>query len=484
MKRRVVTIMSITLFVLLAVASCTDILTPEEEETDCYYNLLYLIPQEYTNNWSNNTFGIEIGDSPGKTISDNVYMNDKGEYAILLDRCGRGGCICTRDRYGYGRFEGKIKVVDVHDNATIAFYTYYDRDRTNEEIDEIDIEYYPHLHKIDLIGRTKVEPGTGAPCPEPRCQKVEPITDQMPNQNEYYTWSIDWQKDRITFSIYNDESVVFEKTISEHVPDDESYFMVSIWTKETEVEGGLIFFKDFKYTPDSEPDTYIVSGPNGEIQTQSVRFEWGGSDNGEIKGYYYGMDDPDPSFWTTSNSMNFIDLSYGEHTFYVKAEDNCGNVDSTPVFRKFTVVPPDANNDPYIDTRNIQVGKYVVNIEKVKHYSNYLHFHKILIDDSSDLQKGKLKIWVYSTVKTKLLYGKTYINDSDSDKIYLLSDYEDGYLDIDAFSNDGYWYFTFGTIDNGDSENHAKIYLKTKDENGNKIDIGYIYLRLRRRNLP
>lgn len=76
----------------------------------------------------------------------------------------------------------------------------------------------------------------------------------------------------------------------------------------------------------NEPPTVdIISGPSGVISTNSTTFAWSASDqDGTVAGYYYSLDEPYPTNWTTGTAHTFTGLTVGPHTFYVMAEDDLG----------------------------------------------------------------------------------------------------------------------------------------------------------------
>jgi len=94
------------------------------------------------------------------------------------------------------------------------------------------------------------------------------------------------------------------------------------------------------------PETYILSGPSGWINTNTATFTWTGSDNvtpEENLVYSYQLDSGDWSPWTSDTSITYNDLSEGSHTFEVKAKDEAGNEDPSPATQEFGVdiTPPE-----------------------------------------------------------------------------------------------------------------------------------------------
>jgi len=111
----------------------------------------------------------------------------------------------------------------------------------------------------------------------------------------------------------------------------------------TECERSLYeIYKDTNYifascTEYNPPTIEITSGPIGTIDYNDVTFAWIGSDSdGEVTGYYFGLDDPSPGTWTNETSHTFNDVSEGDHTFYVQAVDNEGTTSSV-VSRSFAI---------------------------------------------------------------------------------------------------------------------------------------------------
>jgi len=140
----------------------------------------------------------------------------------------------------------------------------------------------------------------------------------------------------------------------------------SDWTTDTSVtyhnlEDGLYTFKvkskvgdledptpaEYTFRVDATPpDTTIISGPSGEINTNSVVFEWKGSDNYSPDSkllYSYRLEgfDNNWSVWTPEKSVSYENLPAGTFTFEVKTIDEAGNEDPTPASRTFTVLRPE-----------------------------------------------------------------------------------------------------------------------------------------------
>ncbi len=75
----------------------------------------------------------------------------------------------------------------------------------------------------------------------------------------------------------------------------------------------------------SPPTVVICSGPEGVIAVDSVGFGWQGNDvDGNLAGFYFGLDDSTPEIWTTDTMVMLRSLSLGPHEFYIQAEDDSG----------------------------------------------------------------------------------------------------------------------------------------------------------------
>ena len=88
------------------------------------------------------------------------------------------------------------------------------------------------------------------------------------------------------------------------------------------------------------PDTWIVTGPSGTIATKTASFEWEGADNLSAPDsllYSYHIDSESWSSYTPVTSTVYSDLADGGHTFYVRARDEAGNVDTSAASRSFVV---------------------------------------------------------------------------------------------------------------------------------------------------
>jgi hypothetical protein len=88
------------------------------------------------------------------------------------------------------------------------------------------------------------------------------------------------------------------------------------------------------------PDTQIVDGPEGTVNTSDVYFEWTGTDDTDspdVLVFSWRMDSGSWSNYAGDASHAFTGLADGSHRFEVRARDTAGNVDSSPATRNFEV---------------------------------------------------------------------------------------------------------------------------------------------------
>ncbi len=88
------------------------------------------------------------------------------------------------------------------------------------------------------------------------------------------------------------------------------------------------------------PETQIVDGPEGTVNTGDVYFEWTGTDDTDQTAdlvYSWRIDFGGWSSYGGDSSTTFTGLADGSHTFEVRARDTAGNVDPSPATRTFTV---------------------------------------------------------------------------------------------------------------------------------------------------
>lgn len=118
-------------------------------------------------------------------------------------------------------------------------------------------------------------------------------------------------------------------------------------------------------TADTEPpDTTILSGPTGTINTNAARFEFSSTETG---GSFECSLDGAP-FSGCGSPKSYSSLAAGSHTFKVRATDAAGNTDATPAVRSFsvssdTVAPTVTSVAPY-NGQGVAPG-YSGNVEAV-----------------------------------------------------------------------------------------------------------------------
>jgi endonuclease/exonuclease/phosphatase family metal-dependent hydrolase len=75
------------------------------------------------------------------------------------------------------------------------------------------------------------------------------------------------------------------------------------------------------------PTIEILSGPSGTVEESSVTFSWAGEDpDGRVVRYHFGLNDPHPKLRTLATSFTFRSLAAGTYVFYVRSEDDQGNL--------------------------------------------------------------------------------------------------------------------------------------------------------------
>ncbi len=88
------------------------------------------------------------------------------------------------------------------------------------------------------------------------------------------------------------------------------------------------------------PDTQIVDGPEGTVNSGDVYFEWTGTDDTDQPDslvFSWRMDSGSWSTYAGDTSTPLTGLTDGSHLFEVRARDTAGNVDPSPAIRSFVV---------------------------------------------------------------------------------------------------------------------------------------------------
>ena len=137
------------------------------------------------------------------------------------------------------------------------------------------------------------------------------------------------------------------------------------------------------YTPaeNQPPTVQITSGPSGTIDYDDVTFTWNGNDpDGEVTGYYYGLDNPTPDTWTTETSHTFNNVSEGNHTFYVQAKDDKGATSSV-ISRSFSYTPPVSTADISLEEVEIcKMSSYNLDTNNVSVNVKFKNIGEVIID--------------------------------------------------------------------------------------------------------
>ena len=117
-------------------------------------------------------------------------------------------------------------------------------------------------------------------------------------------------------------------------------YTVAIWNVDTQTRYDLQVSLQVRIVDSVPPDTSIISGPveGSYVSPTNISFNWTGTDNltGPLT-YAYQLDSDVWSAFDTAKWHTFNTLADGLHTFSVKAKDQAGNEDPTPVVRHFTV---------------------------------------------------------------------------------------------------------------------------------------------------
>jgi len=113
------------------------------------------------------------------------------------------------------------------------------------------------------------------------------------------------------------------------------------------------------------PQTTIDSGPSGTVSSSSQNFSFSSNEAGST--FECSLDGAAYSSCTSPKS--YTNLSYGSHTFNVKATDSSSNTDATPASRTFTVdvfdsdadgSPDDVDSEPTGGICNTGAGDIVI----------------------------------------------------------------------------------------------------------------------------
>ena len=205
---------------------------------------------------------------------------------------------------------------------------------------------------IDL-GSQKTEISDTTPPPAPIISSsTQPDEDKWySNDDSVFNWATPSDSSGIagySYELNNSLSTVPDTTV-DTTSNSKSYSNLSsgIWYFHIRAKDGVGNWGNadyYKVKIDTIfPDTSITSsGPNGTIDYNDVSFTFVGSDNliqasNLIYSYYlYGYDSGYSAF-SSNTTKSYSNLPNASYTFYVKAKDEAGNVDSSPASRSFTV---------------------------------------------------------------------------------------------------------------------------------------------------
>lgn len=121
-----------------------------------------------------------------------------------------------------------------------------------------------------------------------------------------------------------------------------NYFRVYAYDNAADTPNQSAISTNFVFKYDSiAPETNIIWGPNGTINTSLTFFNYSGTDAGSAGlTFSYKFDGGDWMPYSNSGTAFFSKLAPGNHTFEVRAKDAAGNEDQTPDERVFTYTPP------------------------------------------------------------------------------------------------------------------------------------------------
>jgi len=90
------------------------------------------------------------------------------------------------------------------------------------------------------------------------------------------------------------------------------------------------------------PETKMISGPSGSVNTDKVTFKWEGEDeDGSVEKFHYKFTKLDTlvieDAYTTETEKGFSELTEGKYNFGVAAIDNDEAIDQTPATSAFTI---------------------------------------------------------------------------------------------------------------------------------------------------
>ncbi len=205
------------------------------------------------------------------------------------------------------------------------------------------------------------------------------------------------------------------------------------------------------YVNDSvRPSSNITIAPDKTTTDTSISFTWNGSDdktNYTDLVYKYRLDpyqtswQPGQDSWTSSTSVTYNDLAYGDYAFRVRARDLAGNIETSETINNtysFSIVEPTQTFDN--STNPINAGD---NIDFVVDYSisNFTHIEFFNDEDAI----GGIYVFDFVPLSWELssssgMYSVYMENDaifsSSGNNIYVMTKKPDG-----IYTNDGSFIF-------------------------------------------
>jgi len=148
--------------------------------------------------------------------------------------------------------------------------------------------------------------------------------------------------------------------------------------------------KKTPFEPENQlPETTIISGPSGNVDTDNVTFKWKGEDeDGSVEKFHYFLIKSDSLFieddYTEDKEKMFSNLDEGNYTFAVSAIDDIGGMDLSPATNSFTIDMQDSRPSKIAFTswsREIEdhSGIYIMdldgkNITRLTKYNGYGYY--------------------------------------------------------------------------------------------------------------
>ena len=299
----------------------------------------------YTTGYSNvRSFTItDPNNAPSVTLVDpanNIITTDTTPYFDWISNDADGDSLTNTIYIGTGNDLWTRPLYKINRGAD----TYYPRSAALSEG-----TYYWGVEVTDgsAVKRSEVRTFTVSVPKAPVVSLTRPSSGTVINDNTpYFNWgSSDANGDVLTNTIYIDNdnnpwsnplyNINKDTNTDYQMPstlsDGTYYWGVSVYDEIFTTKSGVWSFR----VDTSSPDTYIDSGPSGTVSDKSATFTFHNSEIGSR--YSYKLDSGAWSGWTTASSASYSGLSENTHTFYVRARDKAGNIDSSPASRTWTI---------------------------------------------------------------------------------------------------------------------------------------------------